>query len=125
MATSNEALEKLKKNLMEKREEILKDLASISKNDSHDKDEHRAMFPQYGDKIDENAQEISEYSTNLATEKILESSLRDIEAALKRFEDGTYGVCKYCGKDIGEKRLEARPVASACIECKIKLQKSF
>jgi DnaK suppressor protein len=125
MAISNEALQKLKSILIEKKEEILKDLNSITTNDRHEKDEHRAMFPEYGDKIDENAQEISEYSTNLATEKILESSLRDIEAALKRVEDGTYGICKYCGKDIGEKRLEARPVASACMECKTKLQKAF
>ena len=75
-----------------------------------------------GDKIDENAQEISEYTTNLATEKILESTLRDIEAALERIEKGTYGICKYCGQEIGKERMLARPVASACVECKTRLQ---
>ena len=41
---------------------------------------------------------------------------------LKRIEDGTYGKCKYCGEDIAVKRLKARPVASACVACKTKLQ---
>lgn len=122
MATSNEILEKIKGDLLEKKEKVITELNSITKKDEHEKDDHRAAFPDYGDKIDENAQEINEYSTNLATERILESTLRDIDAALKRMDDGTYGICKYCKKDIGEKRLLARPVASTCIECKTKLQ---
>ncbi len=117
-----EILEQIKKELMERREQIIKDLNSITQKDDHEKDEHRAKFPEYGDKKDENAQEISEYTTNVATEKILEQALRDINNALKRIEDGTYGLCKYCGEDIPEKRLLARPVASACVKCKTKLQ---
>jgi DnaK suppressor protein len=124
MPISKEAIKQIKEDLIIRREQILKDLNSVSKKDDHDKDDHRATFPEYGDKSDENAQEISEYSTNLATEKILESTLRDIESALERIEKNSYGVCKYCGKDIGEKRLLARPVASACVECKTKLQAS-
>ena len=87
-----------------------------------DKGENKAKFPDIGDKPDENVQEIDEYTTNLATEKVLESTLRDIDNALERIKKGTYGVCKYCGKEIGEKRLLARPVASACVECKNRLQ---
>jgi DnaK suppressor protein len=41
-----------------------------------------------------------------------------IKEALKRIEDGTYGVCELCGEDISVKRLEARPVTTCCIECK-------
>lgn len=81
-------------------------------------------FPEYGSKSDENAQEIDEYTKNLATEKVLESSLKDVRGALARIEDGTYGKCKYCKQEIGKKRMLARPVASACIECKTKLQNS-
>jgi DnaK suppressor protein len=122
MGISNEIFEKIKADLLDKKSKVMAELNSITKKDEHEKDDHRAKFPEYGDKIDENAQEINEYSTNLATEKILDSTLRDIDAALKRMDDGTYGSCKYCGKDIGEKRLLARPVASTCIECKTKLQ---
>lgn len=118
----NKILETIKSDLLAKRQRILDDFKAIAGKDAHEKDPHRAKFPQFGDKPDENAQEIDGYTTNLATEKILESSLRDIESALERIDKGTYGICKYCGKEIGEKRLLARPVASACVDCKTKLQ---
>jgi RNA polymerase-binding protein DksA len=115
-------LEQIKEDLLSQKKKILDDLNMVSHEDAHEKDEHRAKFPDYGDKPDENAQEVDEYTTNLATEKLLETSLRDIENALERIEKGTYGICKYCGKEIDAKRLLIRPVASACVECKNKLQ---
>lgn len=87
-----------------------------------DENEMHAKFPELGDKIDENAQQIEGYETNLATEKILDHSLHDIKSALESIENGTYGICKYCHEPIAEKRLLARPVASSCVECKQKLQ---
>lgn len=115
-------LEKIKKELLERRDQLKKDLEQVSQVSQNGDKGYRAKFPEFGSKEEENAQEIGEYTTNLATEKVLESSLRDVENALKRIEDGTYGICKYCGKEINEKRLLARPVASACVECKSKLQ---
>lgn len=41
-----------------------------------------------------------------------------VQEAIKRIDDGSYGVCEICGEDISEKRLEARPVTTVCIECK-------
>lgn len=117
-------LEQIKADLLAQKKKILEDLSSVTAKDDHEKDEHRAIFPDYGDKPDENVQEVDEYTTNLATERILESSLRDIDNALDRIEKGTYGICKYCGKEIDAKRLLIRPVASACVECKNKLQNS-
>jgi RNA polymerase-binding protein DksA len=46
-----------------------------------------------------------------------EQVLTQIDAALARIEDGTYGTCTNCGKQIPEERLEARPWASLCIDC--------
>ncbi len=43
-----------------------------------------------------------------------------IDSALERVEDGTFGLCDECGEGIEFKRLEARPVATLCIECKTK-----
>lgn len=117
-------VKKVKEDLIKKREEILKDLQDLSKKDSHEIDNRVASFPEYGDKADENAQEISEYSTVIATEKVLEKSIDEIDATLKRIENGTYGFCKYCKGEIGEKRLMARPTASSCINCKKKLQEN-
>jgi RNA polymerase-binding protein DksA len=43
--------------------------------------------------------------------------LAEIEAALRRLDEGTYGVCEVCGDPIGEGRLDARPAARWCIGC--------
>lgn len=117
-------IEKIRKDLLKSKKQIEEDLAAFTKKDQHEKDEHRTQFPDYGNKSDENVQEVGEYSTNLATEKVLEKTLRDIEETLNRMEKGVYGTCKYCGKEIDEERLMARPVSSACIKCKNELQKS-
>jgi RNA polymerase-binding protein DksA len=124
-AIDKDTLEKIKNDLEERKEKILADLGEIAKkeNDSGD-DEYKASFPEYGDKPDENAQEIAEYTTNLAEEDMLEKTLRDIDAALDRIAKGTYGVCKYCQKPIDPRRLMAQPTAGACIDCKTKLQNS-
>ncbi|WP_066291758.1 TraR/DksA family transcriptional regulator [Arthrobacter sp. B6] len=44
------------------------------------------------------------------------SGLAEVEAALQRMTDGTYGVCEVCGRPIAEGRLEARPWTPYCIE---------
>jgi DnaK suppressor protein len=116
--------EEIKKKLLNKKEELLEDLKDISKKDSHETDNRTAAFPEYGDKPDENAQEISEYSTVIVAERVLEKSIEEIDEALKRMEKGEYGDCKYCGCKINKKRLEARPTASSCIDCKTKLQQN-
>ncbi len=115
-------IEKIKAGLIQKKQQLLQDLQDLSKKDPHETDNRTASFPEYGDKPDENAQEISEYSTVVMAEKVLEKSIKEIDDALKRIENNTYGVCKYCKKEIGEKRLMARPTASSCIDCKTKLQ---
>ena len=43
-----------------------------------------------------------------------------IKEALDRIEQGTFGVCEKCGKEISQERLMARPVTTLCIECKKK-----
>ncbi len=49
--------------------------------------------------------------------------LAEIDAALARIDDGTYGVCVKCGKPIAEERLEALPWATLCIEDKRKQER--
>jgi DnaK suppressor protein len=46
-----------------------------------------------------------------------------MQEALKRIDDGTYGICEDCGGPISEKRLMARPVTTECIECKTRQEK--
>ena len=44
--------------------------------------------------------------------------LGKIDQALEKIEQNEYGLCESCGEEIGLKRLEARPVAELCIDCK-------
>jgi len=46
--------------------------------------------------------------------------LSKIKSALERIDAGDFGICEMCGDDIGEERLEARPVTTLCISCKKK-----
>ena len=45
------------------------------------------------------------------------AEIGEIRAALKRIDDGTYEICAACGTKINEKRLEALPYATQCIQC--------
>ena len=46
-----------------------------------------------------------------------------MQEAIKRIEDGVFGICDVCGGPISEKRLMARPVTTLCIDCKTKQEK--
>jgi DnaK suppressor protein len=46
-----------------------------------------------------------------------------MQEAIKRIDDGTFGLCETCGGNISEKRLQARPVTTLCIDCKTKEEK--
>ncbi len=118
---TKDILEKIKKDLLARKEQIEKEFASFTKKDEFIKDNYRSEFPDFGDKEDENAEEIATYTDNLSVEFSLEKTLRDINKALERIEAGTYGKCAYCGNDITPERLIARPVSNACVECKEKL----
>jgi len=115
---SPEFLEKIQQILVQEKTRLEAELKKIAKKNSHDSEDYDATFPEYGDKEDENAQEVAAYTANKPLELSLEKDLRDADKALERLDKGTYGICKYCEKPIAEKRLLARPTSSACIECK-------
>jgi DnaK suppressor protein len=79
----------------------------------HMKDE-AANFP---DPVDRAAQE-EEFSLELRTRDRERKLIKKIEKTLKRIEEDDFGFCDSCGIEIGIKRLEARPTADLCIDCK-------
>jgi RNA polymerase-binding protein DksA len=115
-------LKQIKKDLQKRRADIAKELANFATKTDAQKNEYISRFPEYGNENDDNAQEVNQYTTNLEAERILENSLKDIEASLKKIDKGEYGICKYCGKEIEIKRLLIRPDSSACVSCKRNLQ---
>jgi len=80
--------------------------------------DYEAEFHNIGEKEDENASEVAQFSDNLSLEGELEKALRDVEKALESIEKGTYGICKYCSQEIDERRIRARATSSSCIQCK-------
>ena len=71
-----------------------------------------------GDHIADSATETYMRELDNGLEENAEHLLAEIEAALGRIDDGTYGLCVNCGKPIGEERLEALPYATLCIDDK-------
>ena len=75
-------------------------------------------------KREEEATESLELEKRLAVGKQVRDHLDEIEHALHKFKEGTYGLCDSCGNPIAPDRLEALPQASLCVECKAKNAKS-
>jgi len=84
-------------------------------------DERREGSP-FG-KREEEATESYELERRLTLEKSIREQLASVEHALKKFEDGTYGLCDNCGKPIPPERLEALPQATLCLDCKARQAK--
>ena len=62
------------------------------------------------------ADQMEEYSENNAILTDLEIRYNEVAGALERIADGTYGICKVCGKEIESDRLDADPSADTCKE---------
>ncbi|MEK7314257.1 MAG: RNA polymerase-binding protein DksA [Deltaproteobacteria bacterium] len=106
-----EQLDQFKILLNSKLEQLLQDAEKTVIGMNRTDDEH------FADPTDRAAHETDRNFTLRVKdrERKLTSKIRD---ALKRIDDGTYGVCEFCGEDITPKRLEARPVTTSCVKCK-------
>ena len=80
----------------------------------HHMQDEAANFP---DPVDRAAQE-EEFSLELRTRDRERKLIKKIEKTIKRIEEDDFGVCDSCGVEIGIRRLEARPTADLCIDCK-------
>jgi len=69
-------------------------------------------------KREEEAAETLELENRLALEKRIKEQLAEVEHALHKFEEETYGLCEGCGQPIDPARLEALPQAKLCMSCK-------
>jgi RNA polymerase-binding protein DksA len=79
--------------------------------------------PVYDNHLADTATETYDRELDYSLEENSENVLAEIDAALKRIEDGTYGICTNCGTQIPAERLEARPWATLCISCKRELER--
>jgi DnaK suppressor protein len=109
-------LDQLKKLLEDEKRRILRHLEDISDTSVSDLDTPS------GDSVDIAALEINQNSLVKVGKREL-NHLKKIDAALQKMEDGSYGECESCGEQIAVARLQARPVAQLCIDCKTAQEK--
>lgn len=108
--------ERFRKILLSQREQLAGNAKRAVQGDVHlDPDD----FP---DEIDTAASEVNLAFTGRLRERE-RGLLSKIDEALAKIAAGEYGECESCGEDIGLKRLEARPVAELCIDCKSEQEK--
>lgn len=88
-------------------------MEEVDRTVTHMKDE-AANFPDPADR----ATQEEEFSLELRTRDRERKLIKKIDSTIERIEQDDYGFCDACGVDIGIKRLEARPTASLCIDCK-------
>jgi len=71
----------------------------------------------YGNHMADDATEAFEQARDMSVRARLGDTLIDVEEALHKFDEGSYGVCENCGNKIDWARLEAKPAARLCIRC--------
>lgn len=116
MTLSNEFREEMKSALLAEKSRMEAELGRFA--DKTDvPGEYETRFEEIGTDRDDNATEVEQYADNVALEENLEGQLAEVNDAIARIEDGTYGKCIACGTDIEEGRLRAYPAAKECMEC--------
>lgn len=88
-------------------------MEEVDRTVNHMQDE-AANFPDPADR----ATQEEEFSIELRTRDRERKLIRKIDSTLERIDQGDYGYCDTCGVEIGLRRLEARPTATQCVDCK-------
>ena len=109
--------EQLRSHLESERKHLLEELEQLEAN-ARPIEVRREGSP-FG-KREEEATESFELEKRLALEKQIKEHLAKVEHALRKFEEGTYGMCDNCGQPIDPARLEVLPQANLCMNCKAK-----
>lgn len=98
------------------RDELVKELSGIARQDPQNPDNWQAVPSEPGsaDFRDEVADRLEEQDEREGLATSLEARLLEVKRALERIANGTYGVCEVGGEPISEERLEANPAARTC-----------
>lgn len=112
-------VEKFKKMLLKEREQLLAELRITAQGHTKNGIELSDYDNHPADAASETFERTREYALDANSKKILES----IDAALKRIEEGSYGICDGCGEPISVDRLKAIPYATLCIHCQESIER--
>lgn len=115
---NKELIDELKNKLEKEKISVEKELESFAKKDDVPKGDWETKFPnRENGNMEEEADEVQEYDNMLPVEHSLELKLKDVNSALEKIKNGTYGICEKCGKEIDKERLLACPEAKTCLKC--------
>lgn len=105
--------------LLAKRKEIVEELESIKKelSDGYESGGEITSYPSHMADIGTDSSEKETLSMIITT---VSQMLNEIDEALAKIGEGTYGICEICGKKINPERLELIPHTKLCIKCKEK-----
>jgi RNA polymerase-binding protein DksA len=123
MAVASEQYDELRQTLLDRKADLQSEVEDGSRRRLED-DAYRNMANEVGDAGDASTATEQADLRNSQIERDM-TELRAIEAALARFEEGTYGKCTRCGGDIAEARLHANPAAERCIACQASYEKQY
>ncbi len=115
-----ELTEKIKKILEKEKSDIEEKLNGFAKKNNQTSGNWDTKFPDFEAKgvLDEEADEVEEYTSLLPIEKTLELKLQNVKKALEKIKKNKYGKCESCEKEIEQKRLKLIPETKFCNECK-------
>ena len=101
--------------LLDLRSRVLGAAHDIVEGDVDDSELSSAAGDQH---IADHASEMVDREVDESLEENAELLVRDIDHALRKIDEGTYGKCERCGREIPPERLEAVPYATLCVTCK-------
>ena len=114
-------LDKIRRQLENERKRLMKELEQSATEASRPRQSSEAS--PFG-KREEEASVTFEMEKRAVLDGHLQKQLQEVEQALEKINDGTYGLCAECGKQINPARLEALPQATLCLDCKAKKTKN-
>lgn len=117
MAINPKTLSELKEALLKEKAELEGNISRIARPIEPGGGDYETTFDNIGTDREDNTTEVEQYTDNLPVEITLEKKLKEIIDALKKIEEGNYGFCKNCDKEIDLERLKANPSARTCIKC--------
>lgn len=114
-----EAFAEVRKRLEEERANLLAEIDSLAIDNQNQDDDYGV-----GNHLADDATEVFTRERNLALRNNTQDLLAQVDSALQRLDEGTYGICARCGNAIAPDRLEALPYATYCITCQSEIERS-
>jgi DnaK suppressor protein len=112
-----EAIASIRARLEQERASLQSDIESLAVENQAQQDDYGV-----GNHVADDATEVFTRERNLALRNNTQDLLTQVESALRRLEEGSYGICARCGQEIAAERLDALPYAIYCITCQSQIE---